>query len=204
MISLLKIIIASHNQGKIREFRELLKPLGLEVMTLIDFPDIPEVEETGLTFEENARLKAETIAKLTGSLVLADDSGLVVNALGGQPGVYSARYSGEPKDDDRNNRKLLDALKGTPREERQAHFVSCIVVSHPSKESLVVEERVYGYILEELTGEGGFGYDPLFYYEELKSSFGDLSLEAKNKISHRAKAIKSLSSRLPKWLEGLE
>lgn len=200
----MKILIASHNQGKIREFESMFSDLDIQVESLLDYPDIEEVEETGETFEANARLKAESIAKLTGKLCLADDSGLVVDALDGAPGVYSARYSGEPKDDDRNNMKLLADLKAVPWEARTAHFHSTIVVAYPGYDSLVVEGQVEGYILHELDGEQGFGYDPLFYYPELDKSFGQIPIQDKNKISHRAKALKQLVKELPGWLESVK
>lgn len=132
----MKLIIASLNKGKIREFTKLFQEMDIEVSSLIAYPDLPEVEETGTTFEENARIKAETIAKLTGSLVLADDSGLVVPALDGEPGIYSARYAGEPKDDKANISKLLRNLSQLDATDRSAYFVSCLVVAHPVSENL--------------------------------------------------------------------
>ena len=199
----MKVIIASHNQGKIKEFNEMFVPLDMEVQSLLDYPELAEVEETGDTFEANARLKAEQIAKELNCIALADDSGLVVPALNGEPGIYSARYSGEPKDDTRNNQKLLARLAEENATDRSAYFVSCIVVAHPEMESLVVEGRAHGRILEELRGIDGFGYDPLFYSEEKQSTFAEIPLSEKNKISHRAKATAKLLDLLPSWLEEL-
>ena len=199
----MKVIIASHNQGKIKEFMELFAPLDMEVQSLLDFPELAEVEETGVTFEANARLKAEQIAKELNCIALADDSGLVVPALNGEPGIYSARYSGEPKDDTRNNQKLLARLNEEKATDRSAYFVSCIVVAHPKMDSLVVEGRAHGEILEELRGVEGFGYDPLFYVASENSTFAEISLSIKNTISHRANATAQLLDLLPTWLEEL-
>lgn len=198
------MIIASHNKGKINEFKAMFAPLNIEVQSLLDFPELLEVEETGVTFEENARLKAEQIAETLNCITLSDDSGLVVNALNGEPGVYSARYSGEPKDDNRNNLKLLARLKEVEATDRSAYFVSCIVVAHPKMDSLVVEGRAFGEILPELRGVEGFGYDPLFYVEAEGSTFAEIPLERKNQISHRANATKQLLEALPAWLEELK
>lgn len=200
---MLKVLIASHNKGKVKEFKQMFQALELEVESLLDYPEIEEVEETGSTFEANARLKAETIAQIMNCMVLADDSGLVVPALDGEPGVYSARYSGEPKDDTRNNLKLLERLEEVATEDRSAYFVSCLVMAYPNHESLIVEGRAYGEILPELKGTDGFGYDPLFYVEQEGYTFAEISLERKNQISHRANATKQLLEELPKWLEGL-
>lgn len=200
----MKIIIASNNQGKIKEFRELLEPLGLEVETLADYPELPEVEETGTTFQENAILKAQTISDQLQALALADDSGLVVSILGGAPGIYSARYAGEPKDDRRNNDKLLKELANYQGDDRKAHFVSSIAVTYPDREPLVVEGQVKGQILEAPQGEDGFGYDPLFYYEPFGKSFAQVDLADKNRVSHRAQATEKLLKVLPDWLERIE
>lgn len=197
-------MIASHNKGKIREFNEMFKNSDIEVKSLLDYPEISEVEETGTTFQENARLKAETIANELKVITLADDSGLVVPALNGAPGVYSARYSGEPKDDKRNNQKLLKEMEQFDDEKRKAYFQSVLVLSYPENESLVVEGKVDGYILKELSGSDGFGYDPLFYYPEKKQSFAEMTLEEKNRISHRANAMNKLKNKIDKWIKGLD
>ncbi|TLQ48916.1 XTP/dITP diphosphatase [Ruoffia tabacinasalis] len=198
------VMIASHNQGKIKEFKEMFKNTDIEVKSLLDYPDVEEVEETGTTFEENARLKAETIANELQVIALADDSGLVVPSLNGKPGVYSARYSGEPKDDQRNNQKLLTEMASFEGEDRQAYFQSVLVLAYPNNESLVVEGRAKGYILKELSGDDGFGYDPLFYYPEKDQTFAEMPLAEKNKISHRAKAMQELNKKIDTWMKELD
>lgn len=200
------LIIATHNKGKLLEFELMFKQIELNfpLETMANYPELDEVEETGKTFEENARLKAETIAKLTNQIVLADDSGLVIPGLNGEPGVYSARYSGDDHNDHKNNLKVLAELAERSPENREAYFVSCIVVSYPGKDSLVVEGRAYGEILEELTGDQGFGYDPLFYVPDKDLTFAQMTTEQKNALSHRGAAIQKLSGLLPKWLEAID
>ncbi|SDI49497.1 XTP/dITP diphosphatase [Dolosicoccus paucivorans] len=194
----MKLIIASHNQGKLKEFKQALKDYPFEMTSLSDYPELKPVPETGETFEENARLKAETIAELTNAYVLSDDSGLVVPSLNNAPGIYSARYAGENARDEDNNDKLLREL--TSDLNREAYFVSCLVLAHPHKESLVVEGRVEGEILTKRQGKEGFGYDPLFYYPPLNKTFAELTLEEKNTVSHRSRAIEKLLEELPNWL----
>ncbi|MFU2221639.1 nucleoside-triphosphate diphosphatase [Streptococcus pluranimalium] len=195
-----KLLIATHNEGKVKEFRKMFASLGIEVESLNDYPDLPEVEETGMTFEENARLKAETIAKLTGRMVLADDSGLKVDALGGLPGVWSARFSAPEPTDAKNNAKLLHELAIVlEQEDRSAQFHSTLVVAAPDKESLVVAADWPGYIAFELKGEDGFGYDPLFLVGETGRTAAQLSPEEKNAISHRGLAMKKLMEEFPTW-----
>ncbi|WP_165694496.1 nucleoside-triphosphate diphosphatase [Streptococcus agalactiae] len=194
------ILIATHNEGKTKEFRELFGKLGLKVENLNDYPDLPEVEETGMTFEENARLKAETISKLTGKMVISDDSGLKVDALGGLPGVWSARFSGPDATDARNNAKLLHELAMVfDKERRSAQFHTTLVVSAPNKESLVVEAEWPGYIGTEPKGENGFGYDPLFIVGEGSRTAAELSAQEKNNLSHRGQAVRKLMEVFPKW-----
>ena len=199
----MKLLIASHNSGKIEEFKKLFAEYAFEVVSLLDYPELDEVEETGSTFEENARLKAETIANKLNIIAIADDSGLVVDDLNGAPGVYSARYSGEPKDDQRNKLKLLDELSKIPDSQRQAHFISCIVAAYPNYPSLVVEGKVFGTILEQERGMDGFGYDSLFYYQPKDKTFAQLGLQEKNKISHRSDAFEKLMKEFPAWIEGI-
>lgn len=195
-----KLLIATHNEGKVKEFRKMFASLGIEVESLNDYPDLPEVEETGMTFEENARLKAETISKLTGRMVLADDSGLKVDALGGLPGVWSARFSAPEPTDAKNNAKLLHELAMVlEQEDRSAQFHSTLVVAAPDKESLVVAADWPGYIAFELKGEDGFGYDPLFLVGETGRTAAQLSPEEKNAISHRGLAMKKLMEEFPTW-----
>lgn len=196
-----EILIATRNPGKAREFEQLFHSAGYQIKTLLDYPELPDVEETGMTFEENARLKAETIAKICNCLVLADDSGLEVDALYGQPGVYSARYAGEIKSDAANNAKLLHELTDVPLEERTANFHCTLVLAHPEKESLVVSAKWPGIIITIPRGENGFGYDPLFYIPEEQKTAAELSSERKNQISHRARAIRELAKKWTAWLE---
>ncbi|MGF3225787.1 XTP/dITP diphosphatase [Facklamia sp. P12932] len=198
----MKLIIASHNPGKIAEFKALFEAFDLQVQSLLDYPEIPEVEETGTTFEENARLKAETIAKEMNCLALSDDSGLCVPALNNEPGVYSARYAGEEKNDERNRLKLLENLKEFNGDQRKAYFTTVIVLADPQKDSLVVEGNVEGIITKEPIGEGGFGYDSLFYYPQDQQTFAQISAERKNQISHRGQAVEKLKGKLNDWLEG--
>lgn len=194
-----KIIIATKNAGKANDFKLLLEPKGFTIQTLLDFPEIPEVEETGTTFEENARLKAETISKLLNEPVLADDSGIMIDAFDGQPGVFSARFAGEPKSDAANNAKVLAMLGEMDNPSRTAHFHCTLVLAHPEKESLVVEGVVTGEIAAYPRGEQGFGYDPLFYYAPLDKTFGELTGSEKNQISHRAQALKKLDEQIDAW-----
>lgn len=194
------IVIATRNRGKAKEFEALFNKKGYGIVTLLDFPDIEDVEETGTTFNENALLKAETIAEKLDTLVLADDSGLVVDALHGQPGVYSARYAGEEKNDAKNNAKLLNELADYNDDERQAHFHCSLALARPGKESLVIEGRLDGEIAGVPRGEHGFGYDPLFYLPDKGRTLAECSQAEKNQISHRADALKKLEHHLDDWL----
>ena len=196
-----EILIATRNQGKAKEFEEMFQAEGYSIKTLLDYPEIEDVEETGTTFEENARLKAETISKLVNSIVLADDSGLKVDALGGRPGVYSARYAGENKSDAANNAKLLHELYDVPKEKRTAQFHCTLVLAAPNKESLVVTGELAGEIGTIPRGENGFGYDPLFYVPKFDKTVAELTSEEKNKISHRGEAIKLLVNDFKQWME---
>ena len=194
------LLIATRNEGKTAEFRKLFGKLGYEVENLNDYPGLPEVAETGMTFEENARLKAETISKLTGKMVLADDSGLQVDVLGGLPGVWSARFAGVGATDDENNIKLLHELAMVfDIKDRSAHFHTTLVVASPDKESLVVEADWPGYISHEPKGENGFGYDPLFLIGETGKTSAELTIEEKNSQSHRAQAVQKLMEVFPAW-----
>ena len=196
------IVIATKNPGKAQEFHALFASEGYQVKTLLDFPEIEDVAETGTTFAENAALKAETIAHELNCLVLADDSGLKVDALGGQPGVYSARFAGEGRGDAANNAKLLHELTDVPKEERQGTFHCTLVLAKPGRTSLVVEGEVPGEILSIPRGDAGFGYDPLFYVPALGKSFAEISMTEKNKMSHRARALTALKEVWQEWLAG--
>lgn len=190
-----EIIIASKNEGKIKEFRQLFGIYHIEVKSLLDFEHaFADIEETGSTFEENARIKAETIRDMLNKPVIADDSGLAVDALNGRPGVYSARYSGEPKDDQRNNNKLLEEL--TDAKTRSAQFVCVLAIAIPGQETLFSRGECHGEIAKEPKGSTGFGYDPLFIPDGYEQSMAELGAEIKNQISHRYHALKSMEQLL--------
>ena len=190
-----RLVLASNNAGKLREFSQLLAPLDYEVLPQAAF-DIPEAEEPHCTFVENALAKARHASRLTGLPALADDSGLCVAALGGAPGVLSARYGGEPKSDARNNARLLQALDGQP--DRRAHYVCVLVlVLHAEDpQPLIAEGEWHGEILKAERGDGGFGYDPLFLIPELGLTCAELPATQKNALSHRGKAMARLIERL--------
>ncbi|MED1122591.1 XTP/dITP diphosphatase [Bacillus atrophaeus] len=196
MIIMKEAIIATHNPGKVKEFKDILAPKGYDVKSLADIGFLEEIEETGHTFEENAVLKAEAVAKAVNKMVIADDSGLSVDNLGGSPGVYSARYAGEQKDDTANINKVLQKLKGIEKEQRTARFRCALAVSIPGEETKTVEGHVEGYIAEEPKGENGFGYDPIFIVKDKDKTMAELTSDEKNKISHRANALKKLSQLL--------
>lgn len=191
--------MATRNSGKVLELKKLLEDLPVDLCTLHDFKQLPEVKETGRTFRENAALKAVTAARAAGMMALADDSGLVVDALDGQPGVFSARFAGEPPDDYRNNCRLLELLKDVPPSRRTARFVCAIVIAAPDGKQYMSEGACEGLVLDSFRGTGGFGYDPLFYIPELQKTYAELTLEEKNLISHRGKAL----SQAVKILRGL-
>ncbi|MED1808496.1 XTP/dITP diphosphatase [Bacillus subtilis] len=196
MIIMKEAIIATHNPGKVKEFKEILEPSGYDVKSLAEIGFTEEIEETGHTFEENAILKAEAVAKAVNKMVIADDSGLSIDNLGGRPGVYSARYAGEQKDDQANIEKVLSELKGIEKEQRTARFRCALAVSIPGEETKTVEGHVEGYIAEEPRGEYGFGYDPIFIVKDKDKTMAELTSDEKNKISHRADALKKLSKLL--------
>ncbi|CAG9619542.1 XTP/dITP diphosphatase [Sutcliffiella rhizosphaerae] len=191
-----EIIIATNNQGKVKDFQAILEPKGYIVKSLADFPNISEVDETGTTFEENALLKADALAKQLGKIVLADDSGLEVDALNGEPGVYSARYAGMEKNDTLNYEKVLQKLKDVSIEQRTARFVCVLAVVDEGGDSFTVRGTCEGSIAFEPAGKNGFGYDPIFFVSDFQKTMAQLTKEEKNEISHRAKAIKLLQS---KW-----
>ncbi len=211
------IVLATHNKGKIAELASLLAPFGLTVQGLEAFPHVPDVEETGTTFAENALLKACTVSRLTGLVAVADDSGIEVDALGGAPGVYSARYSlleeGPVLEfppampvDLRNTMKLLAALRETPDEKRGGRFRCCMAACTPDGDRLLAEASWEGVIAREKAGENGFGYDPIFYDPEKGRTAAQMSREEKNSRSHRAKAVRALLEKWPAfwrtWREG--
>ena len=188
-----RLVLGSRNRKKLGELVDLLGDLGIDLTDLSPYPDAPEVEETGETFEANARLKATSLAPVLGEWVLGEDSGLVVPALGGQPGVYSARWAGTHGDDAANNAKLLTELAGKTGDERAAYYVSTAALADPTGSVVaVVEGRCWGVIGNEPRGSGGFGYDPLFVIPEYHASFGELSSVVKHALSHRGRAIANL------------
>lgn len=188
-----EIIIATKNAGKVKDFETLFSPKGFKVKSLLDFPEIEDVEETGVTFAENATLKAEAISSALNKPVIADDSGLAIDALNGEPGVYSARYAGENKDDNANIEKVLQKLNDVPFEKRTARFHCALAIAVPGKRTEIVEGTCEGHILEEKRGENGFGYDPIFFVEKWRCSMAELTKEQKNQISHRANALQKLA-----------
>lgn len=196
------LVIATKNQNKLAEFKEILKDSNIDIKCLADFGPIPEVIEDGDTFDKNAYKKAYHTARVLGLPAIADDSGLVVDTLGGKPGVYSARYAGPGATDRENCTKLLNELMG--KKNRKAHFSCVLSIAVPSGPALTYEGRCDGVILENPRGESGFGYDPLFYFEEYGKTFAELSPEEKNSVSHRGKALKEVKMELTmikKWLD---
>lgn len=183
-----ELIIASGNKGKIEEFQRLLNGLDIQVQSMKAYPEIGDIVEDGITFAENALKKARTVCQATGKAALADDSGLMVDALDGAPGIYSARFAGDAHDDAANNKKVLDLMQTIPEEERGAQFFCAIALVLPDGREYTVEGTCRGILLKELRGEGGFGYDPIFYVVELEKTFAQLTMEEKNAISHRGKA----------------
>jgi len=197
-----QVVLASRNQKKILEIADLFAPYNIELLSVADVPDAPEVEETGTTFEENAALKASEVAKAVHYWTIADDSGIVVDALDGAPGVISARYAGENATDADNNAKLLNDLSSVPDEKRTAHYVCVMALADSNGEiRLSVSGICRGRILPEHRGSNGFGYDPLFLLPEYDRTFGELSPEVKSQLSHRARALRQF---IPKLVEILE
>ena len=189
-----KIVAATNNKNKLREFKEILSPLGYQIISLKDLGLDIEVEETGTTFEENSLIKATAVLKATGMAALADDSGLMVDALGGEPGIYSARYC-EGSDADRIN-YLLEKMKDIPDEKRTARFVSAITLMFTDGDIVTAKGTCEGKIAKAPSGKNGFGYDPVFYVEKYGKTFAELSAEQKNLISHRGNALSELQKQL--------
>ena len=198
-----KILIATNNKGKAKDFETLFVPYGFDVQTLNDLEQDIDVEETGVTFEENAILKAETVSQMLGITVIADDSGLEIDELQGAPGVYSARYAGEPKNDEANIDKVLSELQGVPEGERTARFRCVLAVAGPGRETVTFSGSCEGLILEERRGSNGFGYDPIFYAPEKGLAMAELTPEEKSQISHRGAALRQLKEQLPQLLDVL-
>jgi XTP/dITP diphosphohydrolase len=197
----LTLVMATKNAGKVREMAELLRDLGVRLLSLADFPEIPDIPEEGATFEENAATKARTVAVLTGLPALADDSGLMVAALNGRPGVFSARYAkdrtaGRTPTDEDNWQKLLEELRGVPQEKRGARFVCEIALFFPDGRLITTRGELAGFIALEPQGTRGFGYDPVFFVPAFGATVAELDLATKNRISHRGEAVRKLKEAL--------
>ena len=190
----MRLVVASGNKGKLREIAEIFK--DFEVVSMQEAGFSGDVEETGKTFEENALIKARAVCRALKMPALADDSGLCVDALGGAPGVYSARFCGRHGDDAANTALLLEKLQGVSEKDRGAYFESCVAVCFPDGREVTASGRTYGKILHTEEGCGGFGYDPLFFSDELGKSFGLASAAEKNAVSHRGKALAALAEKL--------
>jgi XTP/dITP diphosphohydrolase len=192
----MKIVFASGNEGKVREIREMLEGMKIELVSLNNYTHVPEIVEDGKSFLENALKKAKIISEFTGETVLADDSGLQVDALGGEPGIYSSRYAGEKATDEENNAKLLNKLKNIPYQKRTAFFRCVLVLYKRDGVYDSFEGKWNGQIIDERRGNNGFGYDPIFFVPELKKTAAELPAEIKNKLSHRGQAFAQLKKAL--------
>lgn len=196
------VVLATGNLGKIKEIRELLKNSLIQIKDLSDFGPIPEVEENGKTFDDNAYIKSSFTAKVLGLPAIAEDSGLVVEALGGAPGVYSARYAGKNASDEEKYSKLLKEMEGVKN--RSAYFECVFSIAIPSGMALTYEARCKGMITDKPMGKNGFGYDPVFLYPPLKKTFGEMTIEEKGRVSHRGKALIQIKNEIDKiliWLD---
>jgi len=196
-----ELLVATKNKGKLKEIKKLLIDLPFKVTSLADYPDLPEIIEDGRTFEQNALKKAATIAIATGKLVMGEDSGLQVKALGNAPGIYSARFSGENATDQKNNLKLLRSLKGKSFDERGARYRCCVALVDRGGIISVVNGTCGGVIGERSKGKNGFGYDPLFIVKRYQKTFGELDPAIKSKISHRARALKKMRGILDSYIK---
>ncbi|MFH1143397.1 MAG: XTP/dITP diphosphatase [Candidatus Eisenbacteria bacterium] len=196
------LVVATRNPDKLVELRHALTGLDLEIRSAADFPSIPEVEETGATLEENARLKAHAIHRAAGALALADDTGLEVDALDGAPGIHSARFAGPGRDYDDNVEKLLTLMRDVPDGRRGARFRTVIVLVLPRGEERTIEGRCEGHILRERRGGGGFGYDPVFLVSEAGRTFAEMTLAEKDGLSHRGRAMREARRLLEDFLHG--
>lgn len=193
-----KIIFATGNEGKMKEVRSILSDLGLEILSLREAGIDVDIEENGITFEENAIIKAKAIKDIANCVVLADDSGLEIDFLDKAPGIYSARYMGEDTSYTVKNNKILELLKDVPNEKRTARFVCAIAAALPNGKVFTTRETIEGIIGYEIQGENGFGYDPIFYLPEYKCTTAQLSLDKKNELSHRGKALRAMKEILRK------
>ncbi len=198
MNDLISIVVATRNNGKKSEIQDLLKGFPVRIKNFNDFGPIPQMEENGRTFEENAYIKSSFAARVLGITALADDSGLLVEALGGAPGVHSARYAGKGATDEQRCEKLLREMKG--KKDRRAFFECAVSIAVPTGAALTYEARCEGLIVEMPAGINGFGYDPIFYYPPFKKTFAELTKEEKNRISHRGRAFREIREELDKIL----
>ncbi|HXV82062.1 MAG TPA: XTP/dITP diphosphatase [Candidatus Binatia bacterium] len=200
----MQLLVGTTNPGKLAEVRTFLQNFPVQIISLHDLGRWPEIVEDGTTFEENALKKARTLAEFFDMLALADDSGLEVDALNGEPGIYSSRYGGEEGNDEKNNEKLLNALKDVSEEERTARFVCALMLCAPKSQSAkqwIIRESCEGRIAFNPKGQNGFGYDPLFFYPPFGKTFGQIDRETKATVSHRGKALKKLVHILPSFLD---
>ena len=192
----MKIVFATKNEGKVREITEMLASTDIELVSLNHFQSLPEIVEDGKTYLDNALKKAKIISEFTGETVLADDSGLEVEALGGEPGVYSARYAGEGASDEENNDKLLSKLKEVPPQKRNASFICALALYGRNGQCQAFEAKWQGQIIDERRGTNGFGYDPIFFWPQMNKTAAELTPEIKNRVSHRGQAFAKLKSYL--------
>ena len=195
-----KIIIATTNEGKMKEFRALLAHKDVEIVSMKEAGINIDIDENGTTFEENAAIKAKTVCEYSGCLCLSDDSGLVIDYLGGEPGIYSARYLGHDTPYEEKNKIIIERLKGVPTEQRSARFVCAVAAAFPDARVLTVKDTMGGYIAEAPAGKGGFGYDPIFFFPPAGETSAELTAEKKNAVSHRGKAHRKMVALLEKEL----
>lgn len=193
-----RIIIATSNEGKMKEFRALLSHKDVEIVSMKEAGIDIDIDENGTTFEENAAIKAKTVCDYSGCLCLSDDSGLVIDYLGGEPGIYSARYLGHDTPYEEKNRIIIDRLKGVPEEKRTARFVCAVAAAFPDGRVLTVKDTFEGRIADEPAGCGGFGYDPIFFFPPAGMTSAEMTAEEKNAISHRGKALRKMVALLEK------
>lgn len=191
-----RIIFATGNQGKMKEIKMILADIDVEVLSLKEAGIEADIVEDGATFEENAVIKAKTIMEMTGDIVLADDSGLEIDYLNKEPGIYSARYMGEDTSYDIKNNNLIGRLNGVPDEKRTARFVCVIAAAFPNGDILTTEGTIEGMIGYEIKGSNGFGYDPIFYLPQYQCTTAELDMELKNELSHRGKALRAMKEQL--------
>lgn len=197
------IVVATQNKGKVKEIKEMLSDLRVDIKTMGEIGIDIDIEENGQTFEENAIIKAEAISKLTDAIVIADDSGLEIDYLNKEPGVYSARYLGKDTPYEEKNQIIIDRLKDVPKEKRTARFVCAMAMSEKGHPTITTQGVIEGYIGDHPEGSNGFGYDPIFFVDALGTSTANISAEEKNKISHRGQAVKKIAEQIRRRIEGV-